>query len=542
MTSSRQLTFKKQYDITIAGAGVFGAAMAWEASHRGLSVLLVDKEDFSASASANSLKTIHGGLRYLQQVNLLSTRSSAKERKAWLKMAPDLVQPLDCVLPTSGYLMKSRLILASGLLLYNLLTLDRNAGMPSGQQINGGKLISKAAFSKLLPEVKDNQFTGAAYWQDAQGLHTERLIYLMVSAAQQYDADCYNYAKFLEFSKQGDDYRITLEDQLTGKTSEVTSRILVDCSANGRVVEKQLGIDEKIQYVSAINLIVDKPLTPVAVGLNVQDESIGTRALFLSPWRDKTLVGTWYFKEAEPSEAQLSAAIEQVNTLFLTPQFGVEDVCHIHLGHLPASAAKIKDVGPDYALLSQAQVIDWSNHDSGCDGLYTIRGTKYTLARREAQLMIDRLAKAHHLQVNPSKSKSTCLYSNHATDDGKDLGLTSEQIRLISRYFRGVWPKIREIASKDDLAEPVPGFSCCPKAVVRHCISEEQAYHLDDLLTRRLPLGDEGMPEDKTIDYCLNEMATFYKWDLARQQQEKERLNAHYQALAKLDTKLSKVC
>lgn len=535
MTDCRQLTLKEYYDITIVGAGVFGAAMAWEAAHRGLSVLLIDKDDFSASASANSLKTIHGGLRYLQQVDLFSARSSAKERKAWLKMAPDLVRPLNCVLPTSGYLMKSRLILASGLLLYNLLTLDRKAGMPPEQQINGGKLISKAAFQKWLPEVKDNQFTGAAYWQDAQGLHTERLIYLMINAAQQYDADCYNYTKFLEFSKQGyNGYRITLEDQLTGKTSQVTSRTLVDCSANGRVVEKQLGMDDAIQYVSAVNLIVDKPLTPVAVGLNAQDESIGTRALFLSPWRDKTLVGTWYFEEAEPSKDQLTAAITQVNALFQKPQFSAEDICHIHLGHLPASVAKIKDVGPDSALLNQAQVIDWSNHDSGCDGLYTIRGTKYTLARKEAQSMIDRLAKAHSLRVDPSRSKSTCLYASHTTDGERDLNLTAEQISLVSCYFRGVWPNIREIAGRGDLAAPVPGLSCCLKAVVRHCISEEQVYHLDDLLVRRLPLGDEGMPKGETIDYCLNEMATFYKWDFFRQQQERERLNAHYKSLDKL--------
>ena len=77
------------------------------------------------------------------------------------------------------------------------------------------------------------------------------------------------------------------------------------------------------------------------------------------------------------------------------------------MGHLPASAVKIKDVGPDSALLSQAQVIDWSNRDSGCDGLYTIRGTKYTLARKEAQSMIDRLAKTHRLKLDPSRSEST---------------------------------------------------------------------------------------------------------------------------------------
>ena len=91
---------QKTYDVAIVGCGVYGAFAAREAALRGLSVAVIDKKDFCGATSANSLKIIHGGVRYLQQLDIARVVESAKERKSLMRFAPHLVHPLPCVMPT----------------------------------------------------------------------------------------------------------------------------------------------------------------------------------------------------------------------------------------------------------------------------------------------------------------------------------------------------------------------------------------------------------------------------------------------------------
>lgn len=91
------------YDLLIIGGGIYGACLAWEATLGGLSVALVEKADFGAATSANSLKTIHGGLRYLQHADLKRMRESIHERTTLMRIAPHLVHPLPVLIPTYGH-------------------------------------------------------------------------------------------------------------------------------------------------------------------------------------------------------------------------------------------------------------------------------------------------------------------------------------------------------------------------------------------------------------------------------------------------------
>jgi glycerol-3-phosphate dehydrogenase len=89
-----------EYDVLVIGGGITGVNIAWDAALRGLRVALLEKEDFSAATSANSLKTIHAGLRYLQDGSLSLVRTMIKERQAFLRIAPHLVRPLPVIMPT----------------------------------------------------------------------------------------------------------------------------------------------------------------------------------------------------------------------------------------------------------------------------------------------------------------------------------------------------------------------------------------------------------------------------------------------------------
>ena len=114
------------YDVLIIGGGIYGSTAAWDAATRGLSVALIDQGDFGGGTSANSLKTIHGGLRYLQQLDILRMRESIRERRLLLQMAPHIVHPISCVMPTYGHLMKGPEIMRIGLLLNDIISFDRN--------------------------------------------------------------------------------------------------------------------------------------------------------------------------------------------------------------------------------------------------------------------------------------------------------------------------------------------------------------------------------------------------------------------------------
>jgi glycerol-3-phosphate dehydrogenase len=89
-----------EYDVLVIDGGITGVNIAWDAALRGLRVALLEKEDFSAATSANSLKAIHAGLRYLQDGSLSLVRTMIKERQAFLRIAPHLVRPLPVIVPT----------------------------------------------------------------------------------------------------------------------------------------------------------------------------------------------------------------------------------------------------------------------------------------------------------------------------------------------------------------------------------------------------------------------------------------------------------
>ena len=96
------------YDLLVVGGGIYGACVARDAALRGLSVALVEKSDFGAATSANSLKIIHGGLRYLQHADFMRMRESVKEQQVLMRIAPHLVHPLPVLIPTYGHWLQGK--------------------------------------------------------------------------------------------------------------------------------------------------------------------------------------------------------------------------------------------------------------------------------------------------------------------------------------------------------------------------------------------------------------------------------------------------
>jgi glycerol-3-phosphate dehydrogenase len=114
------------FDVLVVGGGACGAATAREAALRGYRTALIEREDFSAGASAHCFKVVHGGIRYVQHGDVRRMRASCRERAVLLRIAPHLVAPLAFVIPTYGHAKSSKWFLGTGMLLYDALTADLN--------------------------------------------------------------------------------------------------------------------------------------------------------------------------------------------------------------------------------------------------------------------------------------------------------------------------------------------------------------------------------------------------------------------------------
>src|SRR5690606_1899801 len=160
-----------------------GAWIARRAAEAGYRTALVERGEFGGATSANSLKILHGGLRYLQDLSLRRMRASIRARREFARLAPELVQPLPCVMPLKSVGLKSPWVLAPALLANDLLSSDRNAGVAAEAQLPRGSLIGGRKCRELVAPLVDAHPVAGAMWWDALALDTAALTAAPLRAA-----------------------------------------------------------------------------------------------------------------------------------------------------------------------------------------------------------------------------------------------------------------------------------------------------------------------------------------------------------------------
>ena len=221
---------KNHYDLAVVGGGIYGATVAWEAASRGLDVVLLESVDFSSGTSANSLKTIHGGLRSLQRLDFGEMREYIRERRALMRIAPHLIRPMRCVMPTYKPLFKSRLFIGAGVKLYDLISYDRNRGIDELHRISPSAIITRERLAELAPDLDQTAVTGGACWFDGQAYNSERLVLSFVMSALQAGADVLNYVEKSAYHfESGKLCRVSVRDRLSGDVLDLNLKAVVDC-------------------------------------------------------------------------------------------------------------------------------------------------------------------------------------------------------------------------------------------------------------------------------------------------------------------------
>ena len=224
-----------EHDVLVIGGGIYGVTAAFEAARHGLRTALVEADDFGGGASWNSLKTIHGGLRHLQRLDLASHRESVRERCLLLRLAPAVVRPLPFLVPAYGHGPKGREALRLGLLLDDLLAVGRNRGLGSEQRLRAGLMLSRAETMARVPGLRTEGLTGAALWEDAQVESSERLTVAFLRAAAGAGARSANHCEAVSLLRTGN--RVTgarVRDRESGLELRRRSADGPECGGSGR--------------------------------------------------------------------------------------------------------------------------------------------------------------------------------------------------------------------------------------------------------------------------------------------------------------------
>lgn len=514
-----------QFDVLIIGGGVYGAAAAREAALRGLSTALIEKADFCSGTSANSLKIIHGGLRYLQQLNFARTRSSSLARRELMSIAPHLVHPLPCAMPTKGHSMKGKEALFMGMLLNDILTFDRNTLGDPEKNIPRGKVIQKSTCMQLLPGISSQGVTGAALWHDAVAYNTERLVLAMVQAAEAAGAQTANYLTVKGFKEANSRVSgVMVKDELTGKTSEIDASIVLNCT--GPWADELLGTMSKpIRPIIpglalSVNFILKRLLIPdIAAGLSFAADT-GTRLLFLMPWRGRTLAGTYYRSHEGPPSAlkvtdeDIDLFIRDLNTAYPS-SLTRDDIAIMHAGLLPTVEATHNERDPQ--LLGHSRMIDHAAVD-GIEGLCSVVSIKYTTATTEARQAISMVErKLGHNRNRPTSDDQKLPGSNFETFDQlqKNVQEAGGSPQLALNYgstYRDLLTNSETLSDQTDVL----------KSEVLQASRNDMAQTLCDTVYRRTELGSAGISDHTALAAAAAIMAEEKGWDAMRVAKEIE--------------------
>ncbi len=464
------------HDLVVVGGGICGAAAAWDAAQRGLQVALVEARDFGSGASWNSLKTIHGGLRHLQRGDLPSLLDSSRERSALLRIAPELVKPLGFLVPTYGHGAAGREALAAGLLLNNLLTSGRNAGLPQDRHVPAGRILSRRDVLDLVPGVEARGLTGGALWYDAQVESSERLTLAFVLAAAEAGAAVANHLEVTGLLLAGNAVGgVRGRDRESGDTLEIRARAVLNAAGPGadRIAAMAGVAAPRVPLLRAINLVLRRPVGgPHAVGGRVEG-----RFLFLVPWRDRAVVGTAYEASEAPSRAAfVEGFLSDARRAFPWAELAEEDVALVHQGQVPGH----RDAA---GLWSRSLLVDHERVD-GVRGIVTAVAVKYTTARSLAQKAVDLVTQRLGRPPAPCRTAVT---------------------PLPARILMG----------------PIEDRT-------RHAVGNEMAIHLEDAVLRRLDLGTAGPPPGDELETVVRTMASDLGWTPERIDEEKSFLHTWY--------------
>ena len=504
---------ERTFDVLVIGGGIYGAWTAYDAALRGLSVALIEKNDWAAGTSSASSKLIHGGLRYLEHYDFGLVRHALEERRRLHHLAPHLVRPLNFVMPVWKGPRASMLMLSAGLTLYDLL-----GGF--GQPVPRHRRYSARALRARHPYVDPERLRGGFRYGDCQE-DDARLTLAVVAAAQGAGATVANRLEAESLIEENGAVRgARVHDSHVDQRFELRAKLTIN-AAGPWAPALAGGASPAVRLVKGIHIVLPPiPGCEDAFLLTAHDG----RVFFVIPWQGCSLVGTTELEVTHPEDAV--ATDEEVRYLLAA----------VHNG-LPGLKWTERDVVARFAGIRTLQAEDAENLAAVTrefivaaprPGLLMPLGGKFTTARCDAAEIVDQAQEALGRARSASRTARRPL---PGAPDGREPferwqaallpllkrhGLDEDTARgLTLRHGTRVGRLTELIAAEPGLAgrlHPQAGFL---RAEAVLAVQDEMALSLRDVLRRRMPLTLLVRPEAGWLRQVAHDLAPHLRRDAA---------------------------
>jgi glycerol-3-phosphate dehydrogenase len=480
---------EETFDILVVGGGSTGTGAALDAATRGLSVALVEARDFASGTSSRSSKLIHGGLRYLEQMEFQLVREALHERSLLLNViAPHLVQPVSFLYPLTRRVWE-RVYVGAGMLLYD--ELGGHKGMRRHRH------LTKRGALRIAPALRSDALVGALQYQDAQVDDARHTLEVARTAAK-YGAAVANSMSVIGFLREaGRVAGARVRDHVSGEELEIRAQVVINATGVWTDELQHLVGERGKFHVTAskgIHLVVPRDRLQLDTGLILRTEK---SVLFVIPWGVHWLIGTtdteWTLDKSHPaaSRADIDYVLAHLNAVLESP-LGVDDVQGVYAGLRPLLGGESESTSK----LSREHAVA-----SPVPGLVAIAGGKYTTYRVMGKDAVDLAVHMLDRRISESVTDVTPLIGadgyqalwNARPRLAAESGLHVARIEhLLRRYGSRISELLAMIAARPELREPLPEADSYLTVEALYAVSHEGALHVDDVLARRTRVSIES--------------------------------------------------
>ena len=516
-------------DLLVIGGGINGAGIARDAARRGLRVAMVEMRDLASGTSSASSKLVHGGIRYLEQLEFSLVFEAVSERRILMDIAPHMVNPLGFLFPVYKGARRALTTINAGMWLYEGLSLFRSP--------KRHRTLSVKEIAEEEPLLKRDDLKGAPLYYDC-ATDDARLTLENALDAAQAGAVIATYAKVVELLRAPDSSRVIgaiIEDTLSGQRKQVRASVIINATGPWTDSILKLSSPERVQSelirpTKGVHIVVDRQRLPVNHAVVCFHPEDG-RVLFAIPWGDRTYLGTTDTDyQGDPAQAAADSEdvdylIEVSNMYFPSHPIERADVISTWAGLRPLIRPVTKGQVDESAVSREHQILV-----SPEDGLITIAGGKLTTYRRMSQEVVDVAVKVLRLS---NKLPTSPLFDPHtdrsplpgaqgwpADDDhdrvarqilevsGESVGPKTARLLADTYGMRGV-----EIArqARHDASAAKPLIEGRPEimAQVDWAVREELAATVTDVMERRTQLfyraWDQGLAASLQVGHRMQQ-------------------------------------
>ncbi len=545
----------REYDLIVVGGGIVGAGIAQDAACRGLSVLLIEKDDFASHTSSKTTKLIHGGLRYLEQGRLRLTYQLSQERVLLEQLAPHLVKEISFVLPFTDKEKLFSLKAQIGLTLYDLLASSVSQGMQQHEKLSPREVFEAA------PALAQENVAGGFRFYDAI-TDDARLVLSVLKSAVSQGAHVLNYVEAIGLKFQDNLVReIDCRDRLDSST--MTLRCKVCINAAGIFSDQFIELAKpkwkaRITPGKGVHIVLPLSAFPTNTGLFLRTVD---RHIFVLPWQRALIVGptdTAYngdLRHPIANNDEVDYLLQTLNKYNGGRLLNRSDVTATWAGIRPLISPRADKSSPKPTSSdphSKTSTIGLSrDHEIfiGPKGLVNVIGGKLTNYRLMAEQVVNRVLERFP-QLAPVEGKrsrtkrlmlggwldkddflaSTALIASRA----RKLSLDPATIdHLISTYGKEALEILDLLEENSDLKERI-----CPEfppimAEINYSVNNEMAISLEDVLSRRTRLAALNQEEClKAAPKVVRYMQSLLDWDNTRVQAELQSLENSFQTVS----------